>query len=56
VTRHTKLDDLQPLSEREQGDLLELAHPRMDPFAQEALKGQPSSAAPLPTSVVSTPS
>jgi hypothetical protein len=29
-------DDLAPLSEKELGDLLELAHPKLDPFAQEA--------------------
>ena len=29
-------NDLAPLSEKELGDLLELAHPKLDPFAQDA--------------------
>jgi hypothetical protein len=29
-------DELEPLSEKELGDLLELAHPRLDPFAHGA--------------------
>jgi len=32
----TSPDELEPLSETELGDLLELAHPKLDPFAQEA--------------------
>jgi hypothetical protein len=32
----TSPDELEPLSERELGDLLELAHPKLDPFAQGA--------------------
>ena len=29
-------DELEPLSEKELGDLLELAHPKLDEFVQEA--------------------
>ena len=36
MTRPKSRDELEPLSERELGDLLELAHPKLDPFAQEA--------------------
>ena len=32
----TSPDELEPLSEKELGDLLELVHPRLDPFAQGA--------------------
>ena len=32
----TSPDELEPLSEKELGDLLELVHPRLDPFAQRA--------------------
>ena len=32
----TSPDELEPLSEKELGDLLELAHPKLDVFAQEA--------------------
>ena len=36
MTRPKSRDELEPLSERELGDLLELAHPKLDPFAQGA--------------------
>ena len=37
VMKHpTSPDELEPLSEKELGDLLELAHPKLDPFAQDA--------------------
>jgi hypothetical protein len=37
VMKHpTSPDELEPLSEKELGDLLELAHPKLDPFAHEA--------------------
>jgi hypothetical protein len=32
----TSPDELEPLSEKELGDLLELAHPKLDAFAQGA--------------------
>jgi len=32
----TNPDELEPLSDKELGDLLELAHPKLDAFAQEA--------------------